>query len=275
MERVKEILKKIELDNDIKILFAVDGGSRAYKLDHIDSDYDIRFVFRHNDTKKYTSIRQHVDNYCGFSDDKKYDWQGWDIKKALLLLHKMNPSIVEWLHSSIIYYKCDELDVYSLLKQALMKHNRPITLLYHYKYYTKESFINLEGMYKEKVPCKKYLDVIRSAIMFRFIWDKCWDNMNMFDIDFFVLLKYIKECTDIDCWKHVCDIVDKKKMNCQELTTRIKCIDDLIRDVVESAKKIGDNVEITKMLKIVEKGEYNKEASVELLDEILQQVLAI
>lgn len=76
MEKVPEILKKLEVENDIQILYAVEAGSRAWKLDSIDSDYDIRFIFKHNDSKKYLSLKGFADHYDGFSADRIYDWQG-------------------------------------------------------------------------------------------------------------------------------------------------------------------------------------------------------
>ncbi len=76
MEKVPEILKKLEVENDIQILYAVEAGSRAWKLDSIDSDYDIRFIFKHNDSKKYLSLKGFADHYNGFSADRVYDWQG-------------------------------------------------------------------------------------------------------------------------------------------------------------------------------------------------------
>src|SRR5688572_33419530 len=33
------------------------------------------------------------------------DMNGWDVKKALKLLRKSNPSLLEWLHSEIVYYE--------------------------------------------------------------------------------------------------------------------------------------------------------------------------
>ncbi len=44
-DRIKEICKNIEKEKNIKILFAVENGSRAWRMDSKDSDYDVRFVF--------------------------------------------------------------------------------------------------------------------------------------------------------------------------------------------------------------------------------------
>ena len=44
-DKIKELCKNIETEKNIKILFAVENGSRAWRMDSKDSDYDVRFVF--------------------------------------------------------------------------------------------------------------------------------------------------------------------------------------------------------------------------------------
>ncbi len=78
MEKVGDILKELESTHNIQIIFAVEAGSRAWKLESQDSDYDIRFIYIHKDVKKYLSLenidrKQTID---GFSEDRVYDWQG-------------------------------------------------------------------------------------------------------------------------------------------------------------------------------------------------------
>ncbi len=44
-EIIRKICKKIEQEKSIKILFAVENGSRAWRMHSKDSDYDVRIVF--------------------------------------------------------------------------------------------------------------------------------------------------------------------------------------------------------------------------------------
>jgi predicted nucleotidyltransferase len=100
---INAILNDLEKRLDISIIYAVEAGSRSRNMESETSDFDLRFIFIHKDKKKYVSLKEPKDVIDGCSSDKKYDWQGFDIKKALRHLHCMNPNMTEWVHSSIIY----------------------------------------------------------------------------------------------------------------------------------------------------------------------------
>jgi hypothetical protein len=53
LTNISNILEIISRENDIKIIFASECGSRAYGLNSNASDYDIRFIYIHNDKSKY------------------------------------------------------------------------------------------------------------------------------------------------------------------------------------------------------------------------------
>ena len=44
-KQIASILKDVEMCFGIEILFAVENGSRVWKMESRDSDYDVRFVF--------------------------------------------------------------------------------------------------------------------------------------------------------------------------------------------------------------------------------------
>lgn len=101
-------LRQIEQDHDVDILFAVESGSRAWGFPSPDSDYDVRFIYRHR-LDWYLSLKPGRDVIeLPISDD--LDVNGWDLRKALNLLTKPNPTLLEWLVSPVRYLWREEAD---------------------------------------------------------------------------------------------------------------------------------------------------------------------
>ena len=48
IERIREKLAEIENEHNVKILYAVESGSRAWGFESTDSDYDVRFIYTHH-----------------------------------------------------------------------------------------------------------------------------------------------------------------------------------------------------------------------------------
>ena len=97
-------LRKIEKDNEVKILLAAEFGSRTWGIESLNSDWDIRFVYVHKPEwyklKDQSNVIEHV-----YEDS--IDFVGWDVRKALTLLKAGNLSILEWMNSAKIYYLDD------------------------------------------------------------------------------------------------------------------------------------------------------------------------
>lgn len=100
-ETILKTLAAIEKEHNIRILYAVESGSRAWGFASPDSDYDVRYIFV-RPQKDYLRIDELPDTITGPLDDV-LDFSGWDLKKALFLLRKTNPSLMEWIRSPIIY----------------------------------------------------------------------------------------------------------------------------------------------------------------------------
>lgn len=116
---IKCQLKALEKKHNIRILFAIESGSRAWGFPSINSDYDVRFVYARS-KKDYFSIMQHRDVLeteimHSTELDVLLDMNGWDIRKALMLAIKSNAVLIEWLQSPIKYYE-DEAIVNDLIK---------------------------------------------------------------------------------------------------------------------------------------------------------------
>ena len=87
--RIVNRLEEIERSESVRILLAVESGSRAWGFPSPDSDYDVRFLYaRPRDWYLSIDARRDVIE-CPIED--VLDINGWDIRKALHLLLKANP----------------------------------------------------------------------------------------------------------------------------------------------------------------------------------------
>lgn len=101
-----EITKRIssvQQEHGVRVLYAVESGSRAWGFESPDSDFDVRFIYAHP-REWYIAVdleeKRDVIEY-DITDD--IDLNGWDLRKSLRLLQKSNPALIEWLHSPIVY----------------------------------------------------------------------------------------------------------------------------------------------------------------------------
>ena len=98
---IEEQLKEIEEKENVKIIYCVESGSRAWGFASPDSDYDVRFIYVRN-KEDYLKLNKNRDVIEWRLDDV-LDINGWDIQKALRLLYKSNPTLFEWSMSPIVY----------------------------------------------------------------------------------------------------------------------------------------------------------------------------
>ena len=85
---ILERLKEIESRYNVRILLAVESGSRAWGFASKDSDYDVRFVYVHR-KEWYLTLIEGRDVIEELDSDGVMDFAGWDLKKALLLMGKV------------------------------------------------------------------------------------------------------------------------------------------------------------------------------------------
>jgi predicted nucleotidyltransferase len=106
-ERIIADLDRVEREERVRVLFAVESGSRAWGFPSPDSDYDARFLYVRSEDW-YLSLEPGRD-VIELSIEGDFDTNGWDVRKALLLLLKPNPVLLEWLSSPIRYRWDDAL----------------------------------------------------------------------------------------------------------------------------------------------------------------------
>lgn len=155
---ILEQLSNIETDHDVRILYAVESGSRAWGFASRNSDYDVRFIYL-NKPDWYLSIRERRDVIeCPISND--LDISGWDLRKALDLFSKSNPPLLEWLGSPIIYQ--DEFGLAGKLREMLTTAFQPQRSMFHYLHMARGNY--REYLKGEVVRLKKYLYVLRPIL---------------------------------------------------------------------------------------------------------------
>nr|WP_317038773.1 nucleotidyltransferase domain-containing protein [Chryseobacterium sp. Leaf180] len=126
--KILEKLREVEERRGVEILLAVESGSRAWGFASPDSDYDIRFIYRHE--KDWYLSPWDKDETIEFMTEDDLDGSGWDLRKTFHLLLKSNAALLSWFYSPIIYMKNEKF--YELFKPLADSCFSPIAVSYHY-----------------------------------------------------------------------------------------------------------------------------------------------
>lgn len=180
---IESKLIQIEQDKNVEILLAVESGSRAWGFESLDSDYDVRFIYKHG-FKWYLNILPKRD-VIELPINDIYDYSGWDIRKTLWLLNKSNPVLLEWLHSPIVYKK--DSRYFDLLYDASTKYFSPVSSIYHYLHMAKGNY--REYLQGDIVKTKKYFYVLRPLLAC--MWIDKYDETP--PVEFELLLKNVSD----------------------------------------------------------------------------------
>ncbi|MED1204683.1 nucleotidyltransferase domain-containing protein [Heyndrickxia acidicola] len=178
-KRIEEELASIEHTHQVKVIYACEAGSRASGLASNASDYDVRFLYLHP-SDWYLSIQERRD-VIEVPVSSTLDISGWDLRKALALLRKSNPGILEWLQSTVIYL--DKPIITGQIKALAQETFSKKACMHHYFSMAKRNFNDfLKG---DEVQIKRYFYVLRPILSC--IW---MEKKHTFPpLDFHVLLK--------------------------------------------------------------------------------------
>lgn len=161
-ETVRRKLREIEEQEHVKILYAVESGSRAWGVASPDSDYDVRFVYVRR-LEDYLSVREQRD-VIEWQLDEVLDMNGWDLKKALAQFHRGNATLFEWANSPIVYLTTQE---WQTVDSGCRKFFSEKVALCHYYGTANGTFRQyLQG---EQVRYKKYIYALRPLLACKFI----------------------------------------------------------------------------------------------------------
>ena len=161
----KEILEKIEeieAREGVRVLYAVESGSRAWGVESLDSDYDVRFIYMRpkDDYLRLDEKRDIIE----WQFDDVLDINGWDIKKTLIQFHRGNATLFEWANSPVVY-KTTRIweEIYEDCRQYFSRK----AALCHY-YGTAKSTYE-QYLTQEQVRYKKYIYALRPLLACKYI----------------------------------------------------------------------------------------------------------
>ena len=225
-ELIREKLNEIERRENIKILHCIESGSRAWGFASPDSDYDVRFIYVR--PKDFYLRLDKTRDVIEWQLDETLDINGWDIKKALQLLYKSNPTLFEWNSSPIIYKTTKE---WESISKIINNYFVARAGLYHYLSTAKSNY--REYLKGEMVRLKKYFYVLRPLLACKWILAEGTPPPMLFKT---LMDKYL----DKDVKPDVMKLLDLK-MNTPEITEgkRFDRVNDYIdRTIVEMEEVI-------------------------------------
>ncbi len=156
--QIEAVLKDIEREQGVCIVYACESGSRAWGFESSDSDYDVRFIYIHP-TEWYLRVVPGSDT-IERPIEGLLDVSGWDLKKALHLLRKSNPPLLEWLQSPIVYR--ERTAAVQRLRELMPVYYEPAACHYHYLHMARGNY--REFLQGDEVWLKKYFYVLRPVL---------------------------------------------------------------------------------------------------------------
>ena len=162
---IPEKLAEIEKRENVRILHCIESGSRAWGFASPDSDFDVRFIYVR--PKDFYLRLDKTRDVIEWQLDEVLDINGWDLQKALVLLHKSNPTLFEWNNSPIVYKTTPE---WKAVSDIISHYFQQKSGLYHYLSTAKSNY--REYLHGENVRLKKYFYVLRPILACRWILEK-------------------------------------------------------------------------------------------------------
>lgn len=158
-------LAAVEVKEGVRILLAIESGSRAWGFASPNSDFDVRFIYaRPQDWYLAVDLedKRDVIEYPIVDD---IDLNGWDVRKALQLFWRSNPAVIEWIQSPINYI--DQGGFKAGMQELLDSVYTLEKGIYHYRSMAKTNYRGY--LMAEMVPLKKYFYVLRPLLATRWI----------------------------------------------------------------------------------------------------------
>lgn len=229
---IREQLEQIESEEQVKVLYACESGSRAWGFPSQDSDYDVRFIYLRK-PEWYLSIFDKRDVIERPINDM-LDISGWDLRKALNLFRKSNPPLLEWLESPIPY--AEKYSVAEKLRGISPYTFSPKSCMYHYLNMARGNY--REYLQGEQVRIKKYFYVLRPVLASE--WIHRFDEMPPMAFDVLVDRLIPK---DAELWRVIQQLLTRKKAGDEmDYESRLNPINQYLEEQLQVLFRQGGGV---------------------------------
>lgn len=229
IERIREKLLEIEVNERVQIFYACESGSRAWGFPSVNSDYDVRFMYiREKDHYLSIDVEDRRD-VIELPIDDELDISGWDLRKSLRLLRKSNPPLLEWLSSPIVYTQDD--DLIAAFRNLVPVSYSPSACMYHYLHMAQGNY--REYLKGDDVAVKKYFYVLRPLLAIKWIEEKS----DVVPMEFGVMVDAL--LSDLSLRNEILNLIGRKKAG-EELKRepKIAVISEFIENEMERLKSL-------------------------------------
>ncbi len=234
-KEIQHRLDSAEIEHGVKILYAVESGSRAWGFASPNSDYDVRFIYAHPKDWYVAVDLEEKRDVIEYPIVDEIDISGWDIRKALQLFRKSNPSFVEWLQSPHIYR--DDGCFASGAREVLDLHYSTVKGIYHYRSMAKTNYRGY--LRREMVPLKKYFYVLRPLLSI--LWLEQRQSPAPIELD--KLRQMISTNTALN--QAIDELIERKKIALEkEIAPAVPLIQGFIESELSRLENFDDSVKI-------------------------------
>lgn len=227
--KIQEKLAEIEEKENVRILLAVESGSRAWGFASPDSDYDVRFIYV-RPAEEYLRLNEPKD-IIEWQLDDLLDINGWDLKKALIQFRRGNATLFEWSNSPVVYKRTEEWD---RIYDAARIYFSAKSGVYHYYSTAKNTF--LTHLQEEKVKYKKYFYALRPLLACKYIEEYHCPPPVLFD-------ELLKLSLPEELKEAIHKLLEIKKVTEEkDLNPQMPVIYDFIAKELEIQKELADQM---------------------------------
>ncbi len=229
LKEIDEKLSEIEEKENVKILHAVESGSRAWGFASPDSDYDVRFVYvrKRDDYLRLDEPRDVIE----WQLDEVLDINGWDLKKALKQFARGNATLFEWSGSPIVYRTTLEWKKIAAVSKQYFSEKSAV---YHY-YGTANGTLH-DYLMGDTVRYKKYFYALRPLLAAMYIEENHVAPPVLFD-------ELLKMDLPLELRSAIDELLEiKKRTTEKEENPQLPVIKGFIETEVTRQKEIADNL---------------------------------